>query len=451
MIGTRCLRQHLHVAAALALLASIGLSPAAAVSAQAEGRAPAESPDQQVEAVRTAFDLLLDRFVQPLSPATLLDSAWAELAVEADAHHALPPGPAPAFSEDRAADSEIFQSAFLDYVNRLSDVADDFVPAHAAVRGMAGVAQDGHTYFLDQRRYTDYQSWSSGRVSYGGIGAQFKGPGLVVIEVEEGGPAMGAGLRPGDEILRVDDTPVAELLPQKAADLVRGPVGSSVELVVRKRGDSAPISIRIVREQIALEFVVSRQLNDVGYVVLRGFPEPAAIEQVERTIDTFEQQGLRGVILDLRGNVGGRLDLGVRLLSDFLPTGTSLYQVVDRTGSHHMRVTGDAGKFALPMAILVDQRTQSMAEIFAAAMREQAGALIVGHQSAGKVAGGQLFPLGDGSALDVTTFEIQSSVGQTLNGMGVVPDDVVEGDRATTADGRDPVIELAVELLDRAP
>jgi carboxyl-terminal processing protease len=240
-------------------------------------------------------------------------------------------------------------------------------------------------------------------------------------------------------------------LTREAADLIRGPVGSPVELLVQRRGESRAGLLRLSREQIVLDFVVARQIGDVGYLLLRGFPEPTVIDRVERELDAFEQHGARGVVVDVRGNSGGRVDLGARLLSDFLPADTELYEVVDRTGNHQTRVAADGTHVSLPLAVLIDQRTQSMAEIFAAAVHEQAGAKILGHTSAGKVAGGRLFPLKDGSALDITTFEIRSSTGDVLNGVGVVPEETVEGDRATTPDGTDPLIDRAVDLLDAQP
>jgi carboxyl-terminal processing protease len=259
---------------------------------------------------------------------------------------------------------------------------------------------------------------------------------------------MRAGLRPGDEVLQVDGKPVAGLLPEPAADLIRGPAGTSVELLVQCRGEAAPSRLRLTRERIVLDFVVARQLGDIGYLLLRGFPEPTAIDRFEQELAVFEQQGARGVIIDVRSNTGGRLDLGERLLSDFLPADTDLYQVIDRTGTHQTRVAAGHRLVSLPLVVLIDQRTQSMAEIFAAALHEQAGATLLGHTSAGNVAGGRLFPLQDGSALDVTTFEIRSSTGDVLNGIGVVPDETLDGDRATTPDGMDPLIDRAVHLFE---
>jgi carboxyl-terminal processing protease len=428
---------------ALVLVSSFSFQPTAAAE-------PLQSAtEQQLQAVQQAFELLLDRFVQPLSPPVLLDAAWDELTREAAEHQAPDPGPAPGFADDPDTASATFRSALRDYLAGSSTRAgEEFVPAHAAIRGMAAAVHEGHTYFLDPKHYAEYQAWSSGQVTYGGIGARFKGPGLVVIDVDDPGPAIRAGLRPGDEVLQVDGKPVAGLLPEPAADLIRGPVGTSVELLVQRRGEPAPSLLRLNRERIVLDFVVARQIGDIGYLLLRGFPEPTVIDRVEQELAAFDQYGARGVIVDVRSNTGGRLDLGERLLSDFLPADTDLYQVLDRTGDHQTRAAAGHPLVSLPLAVLIDQRTQSMAEIFAAALHEQAGATLLGHTSAGNVAGGRLFPLQDGSALDVTTFEIRSATGGVLNGVGVVPDEPLDGDRATTPHGTDPLIDRAVQLLE---
>ena len=152
-------------------------------------------------------------------------------------------------------------------------------------------------------------------------------------------------------------------------------------------------------------------------------------------------------MLDLRGNSGGRIDVGTRLLSDFLPAGTSVYEEIDRGGENSIHFSRAGSQYDLPLVVLVDGGTASMGEIFASAVQEHGAATILGTNTSGSVAAAQVFGLPDGSGLQVTVFEILSAGGKPLNKVGVVPDEVIEPDPADTAQGADPVLSRAIEIL----
>ena len=428
---------------------SFGQAQPVAAAEVTTGTAPTPDAEQQLDTVQRAFDLLEDRFVHPLGPASLLRAAWEQVAEEATEQQAPPPGPAPAFDDDRAAAFATFRAALLTYLGGAASWPDGFVPAYAAVHGMVRAVDEQHTYFLSPRQYQERLAWSTGAVTFGGIGLRFRSPGLLVLDVEPGAAAERAGLGPGDRILRIDQVDAADLPAKAATDLLRGPIGSTVELVVQPRDGGAPETVRLEREQIRLESVVPGLLgDDIGYIRLRAFPEPSVVDAFERALADFEARGVHGLVVDLRDNAGGRLDLGRQLLSDFLPPGASLYQVIDRAGDERTAAAeARVHPSSLPLVLLVDDRTASMGEIFAAALHEHGVASLVGTRTAGNVARGDLFPLGDGSALNVTTSEILSAAGAPLNQVGVEPDELVEGERATSDDGRDPPLERALALL----
>ncbi len=428
--------------------ASASAAGAGLYAQQAPAPAPAIDAQQQATTVEQAFDLLMDELVHPLGSAALLQASWDQLSHEASQHNAPVPGLAPVFTDDRDIDIAAFRAALLDYVTGPPTWPAEFVPAHAAVRGMVTFVNEGHTSFLTPKEYEEYLEWSRGELKYGGIGAHIQGPGLLIGEVFTNTPAARAGLRAGDEILRIDGATTMELPLARAVRLLRGPDGTAVELLIRRRGAPAPVAMTIHREQISPDNMVSREIGDgVGYIRLRSFPEQSVADAMEQAMATFEERGVRGLILDLRGNSGGRLDVGVRLLSHFLPAGTSVYETVDRGGRQQTRVTGGGSMASLPLAVLVDSGTASMGEIFAAAVQEQGVATIIGSTTEGNVAGGKMFPLADGSALQVTVLEIQSSAGKRLNGVGVVPDETVNVDLATALTGDDPVLVRALTIL----
>jgi carboxyl-terminal processing protease len=409
--------------------------------------ATAEDADLQVRTLNEAYELLMDRYVHPLDSAALLHAAWDELVQEADSK-AVSPGATPPLTGDRASDLTSVADALGSYL-AANSMPDGFVPVHALIRGMVRFVDEGHTYFLDPQQYQDYQSWSRGDNRYVGIGISVNARDGEprIVEVYEDTPADRAGLRAGDIIQQIDDRSAQGLALEQMTSLVRGPVGSTVTLVVRRGDDPNPITVGVERAEIHLQFVKQRLLgDDIGYVMLRGFPEPSVVDTIEQDMATFQSQGVRGLVLDLRGNSGGRLDVGTRLLNHFLPSGSSLYAEIDRDGRNRVHMSRAATPYKLPVVVLVDGGTASMGEIFASAVQEHGVATVVGSSTAGSVAAAQVFGLPDGAGLQVTVFEIVSADGKQLNRVGVTPDEVVQT-AADPASGDDAVLSRALEIL----
>jgi carboxyl-terminal processing protease len=269
-----------------------------------------------------------------------------------------------------------------------------------------------------------------------------------IVEVYDGTPAQQAGLQAGDILVSIDNRSVADMPLDEMTGLVRGPAGSSVQIVVRRGDDPEELPYTVQRAEIHLQFVKDKLVqDDIGYVMLRGFPEPSVIDSIEQDIATFQTQGVHGLVLDLRGNSGGRIDVGTRLLGDFLPNGTSIYQEIDRNGHNSTHATHGNSQYDLPMVVLVDGGTASMGEIFASAVQEHGVATILGSKTSGSVAAAQVFGLPDGSALQVTVFEILAADGTPLNKNGVAPDEVIASDPGAATDGADPVLNRAVAIL----
>jgi carboxyl-terminal processing protease len=408
--------------------------------------AATEDADLQSRTFAEAYNLLLDHYVHPLDTAAMLRAGWDNLAKEADSKAAAP-GPSPDFSGDRAADLDTMRSALSDYLTKPNAAPDGFVAAQALIRGMVRYIDEGHTYFLDQQQYQDYQSWSRGDNTYVGIGISVTANDSEprIVEVYEGTPAQQAGLHAGDRLVSIDGQSVAGMALDEMTTLVRGPAGTSVRLVVQRGDDPTERPFSVERAEIHLQFVKDKVVeDDIGYVLLRGFPEPSVVDSIEKDIATFQSEGVHGLVLDLRGNSGGRIDVGTRLLSHFLPNGSSAYQEVDRGGQNSLHSTHGTGQYGLPLVVLVDGGTASMGEIFASAVQEHGAATIIGTNTAGSVAAAQVFGLPDGSGVQVTVFEILSPDGKPLNKVGVSPDEVIASD---TSGSSDPVLARAVEIL----
>jgi carboxyl-terminal processing protease len=315
---------------------------------------------------------------------------------------------------------------------------------------MVRFVDEGHTYFLDPQQYKDYQSWSRGDNTYVGIGISVstKNSEPRIVEVYDDTPAKQAGLQAGDILVRINGQAVAGLALDEMTGLVRGPAGTTVVIIVRRGDDPRELTYEVKRAEIRLQFVKQRVLeDDIGYLSLRGFPEPSVIDAIEQNVTKFKEAGIQGLVLDLRGNSGGRIDVGTRLLSHFLPPGSSIYEEIDRTGENRTHVTRAGTRYDMPLVVLVDGGTASMGEIFASAVQEHGTATILGSTTSGSVAAAQVFGLPDGAGLQVTVFEILSSEGKPLNKVGVVPDEVIAPDPAAVAQGADPVIARAIEIL----
>jgi carboxyl-terminal processing protease len=411
--------------------------------------APAEDAASQTRAFADAYNLLLDHYVHPLDSAALLGAAWDNLAREAEGKAATPDA-LPALSGDRKADLQTAREALTAYLAKSDSTPDGFVPAHALIRGMVRFVDEGHTYFLDQQQYTDYQAWSRGDNTYVGIGISVssKDSAPHIVEVYDGTPAQQAGLEPGDVLVSIDGKAVAGMPLDEMTALVRGPAGTSIDIVVRRGDDPTLLPYRVQRAEIHLQFVSDKVVqDDIGYVLLRGFPEPSVVDSVNQDIATFESEGVHGLVLDLRGNSGGRIDVGTQLLSHFLPAGTAVYQEIDRGGQDSTHATHGDSQYDLPVVVLVDGGTASMGEIFASAVQEHGAATVLGSTTAGSVAAAQVFALPDGTGLQVTVFEIVSADGAPLNKVGVTPDEVVGADVGAPLSDQDPVLDRAVEIL----
>ncbi|HEV7665291.1 MAG TPA: S41 family peptidase [Chloroflexota bacterium] len=422
---------------------------AAAAAAPASLAAPIEDAPSQARALSEAYNLLLDHYVHPLDTGSLLRAAWDQLSKEA-AGKAAAPGAAPTFTGDRASDLEAMRAGLTGYLGRPNASPEGFVAAHALIRGMVRYVDEGHTYFLDQQQYKDYQSWSRGDNSYVGIGISIntRNAEARIVEVYDDTPAKQAGLQPGDLLVQINDKPVAGLAIDEMTSLVRGPAGTPVVMVVKRGTDPAPLTFSVQRAEIHLQFVKYRVVeDDIGYVSLRGFPEPSVVDAIEQDVAKFQEAGIHGLVLDLRGNSGGRIDVGTRLLSHFLPAGSTIYEEIDRSGENRMHFTRAGTLYDLPLVVLVDGGTASMGEIFASAVQEHGAATILGTNTSGSVAAAQVFGLPDGSGLQVTVFDILSSDGKPLNKIGVQPDEIIEPKSADVAQGSDPVLTRAVEIL----
>lgn len=313
----------------------------------------------------------------------------------------------------------------------LEDVDDD-VLIEGAISGMLGALEDPYTYYkTPQSAARDMQDQSG---SFEGIGAvltsrdRTTNKGVEVLQVYSGGPASQAGVQRGDMFMEVDGVDVSDMTPTEVADLVRGPGGTVVELVMRRPGQEEPVGFAITRGTIQIVSVETALLdNNVGYVALTTFANRQLTEQMVEAIDDLQAQGATSLVLDLRDNSGGFLDQGILVADAFLNSGDIVFQ---RSRGVTQRIaSADPGWYDLPMVVLVNGNSASASEIVAGALQDHDRALVVGEQTFGKGVAQNVLPLSNGGQLVYMSFEWLTPERRSISTEGITPDVVAVDDR----------------------
>ncbi|NEN93053.1 MAG: PDZ domain-containing protein [Okeania sp. SIO3H1] len=324
-----------------------------------------------------------------------------------------------------------------------------------AIQEMLASLDDPFTRLLKPEQYNNLQVNTSGELT--GVGLQIaldpQTGELIVISPLEGSPAEAAGIQPRDRVLEIDGYPTSEFTLDEAANRMRGPVGSSVVLTILTQSNDQPEDITLIRDTIEINPVYAElksgpETGKIGYIRLSQFNANAATE-VSQAIESFEQQGAIGYVLDLRNNPGGLLQAGIEIARLWLDDGTIVYTV------NRQRFLGsfDAEGLAItdsPLVVLTNQGTASASEILAGALQDNGRALLVGERTFGKGLIQSLFDLSDGSGLAVTVAKYETPNHTDINKQGIMPDIVVEQDpilpdQITTE--ADKQYKAAVELL----
>lgn len=289
-----------------------------------------------------------------------------------------------------------------------------------AAEGMIAALGDRWSYYIPASEYQSYQEQSEN--AYVGIGITIiqaeDGSGLEVVEVQPEGPAMEAGMLPGDLITTIAGRSAAGMTTEEARNLVRGEEGTFVSITVRREAQELNLSVKRARIETV---VASGQLLDgnIGLVTISNFDQRCAQESIA-AIEDLLNQGAEKLIFDVRFNPGGYADELVKLLDYLLPEG-NLFQTVDSLGRETLD-TSDEKWLDVPMAVLVNADTYSAAEFFAAALQEYGAAVIIGEQTSGKGYFQNTFPLVDGSAVALSTGKYFTPKGVSLEGVGITPD-----------------------------
>ncbi|MFC1875314.1 S41 family peptidase [Chloroflexota bacterium] len=306
-----------------------------------------------------------------------------------------------------------------DYVEK--DKIDAEMLSQAAIEGMIALLDDPYTSYLDATAYQLNASDSEGE--YSGIGASvgIQDGQLTVIAAFDDLPAATAGVQAGDVVLEIDGVSTLGMNLYDAVLKVRGDSGTSVSLLILHQGDTEPVEIIVVREQIEVPSVDFEMRGDIAYIGIEHFTERTN-EELTPVLEAIGAEGTAGIVLDLRGNPGGLLDSVVLVTSRFLTQGEVL-SVRDSYGNVEVYVvTPQELTTDLPMVVLVDGYSASGSEVVAGALQDHERAVVVGIATYGKGSANTMKELADGSGLYITIARWLTPNGNLIEGIGVIPD-----------------------------
>lgn len=299
---------------------------------------------------------------------------------------------------------------------------DDNKLLEAAIKGMTISLKDPYTVFMNSDEYKSFMEQSEGH--FVGIGAQLgvKDGKVTVVAPIEGSPAEKAGLKTGDVILKVDDKDVSESNVEKTIAMIKGEEGKAVKLTL-SRESGEPFDVNIVREVVKTIAVKGEMIDDsVGYIQIVSFDEDVS-EAFKKKLVELKEKGMKGLILDLRGNPGGFLGESVKIASQFIPKGETVTYTIDKydNKSESKSIGGEAE--GMPLVVLINGGSASASEVVTGALRDYGVATTVGENSFGKGVVQQLVEFKNGKGgLKVTTSKYYTPNGENIHKVGIKPD-----------------------------
>lgn len=305
---------------------------------------------------------------------------------------------------------------------------------NGAIVGMLA-SLDPHSAYLTPDLYRDLEVETRG--SFGGLGIEItvRNDVLTVVSPIEGTPAEKAGIKAGDEIIKINDDFTKGMTLTDAVKMMRGPKGSRIRLTLHREGIPDLFTVSVMRDVIRIESVKEKTLqNGYGYVRITTFQD-GTNEDVEKALSKFKHDGsIKGLVLDLRDNPGGLLNQAVSVSNDFLDGGMIVY-TQGRTENQQQKYFSEKKKHFVdyPMVVLVNGGSASASEIVAGALQDQGRAIIEGTQTFGKGSVQTILPLDDESALRLTTARYYTPNGRSIQAVGITPDVVVELPKPTLA------------------
>lgn len=320
---------------------------------------------------------------------------------------------------------------------------------YGAIHGLVESLDDPYTVFMTPEESKEFQASLDGKLE--GIGAELtvEDKNLVVVSPLKGSPAERAGLQPGDIIYKINDEMAAEMSLFEAIMKIRGEKGSKVNLTIFRKGGSEPIKVSIERDSISLASVSwEKKDDDIAYVSINQFSDNTKTE-FQKAVSELLLTKPKGMILDLRYNGGGYLDIAVDIVGEFIEGKKKAVTIKQREDKKSESIFSDGtGRLTeIPLVILVNNGSASASEIVAGAIQDYKRGIIIGEQTFGKGSVQEVETLEDGSSLRITIAKWFTPNERTIDHLGITPDRVIEFTEEDSKKKKDPQLDEAIQYI----
>ena len=342
-------------------------------------------------------------------------------------------------------------SEVLDKINK--EYVEDINQSEVMDAAINGVLQslDPYSAYMSPESFQNMQTETSGEFGGLGIEVSMEAGVVKVISPIDGSPADEVGVKAGDYIVKINEHQVQGKTLTEAVDLMRGPVGSDIEITVRRKGVKKAIVFKITREIIKIQSVKSKKINDnIGYIRLTAFNENSST-QIKKKVNEFtKDKKIKGYILDLRNNPGGLLSQAIKI-SDFFLTNGEIVSTKSRKESENRRWFANKGDIinGKVLIVLINYGSASASEIVAGALKDNKRAILLGENTYGKGSVQSIIHLKNNGAIRLTISKYYLPSGKSISEVGITPDiEVAENDdefRINTE--KDNQLNFAIKLL----
>ena len=331
--------------------------------------------------------------------------------------------------------------------NYLHDVDEEELQ-EGIYKGYISGLDDPYSVYYDEEETKSFYETTEGE--YDGIGAvlsQNMDTGIItLVQIYDDSPAMKAGLQDEDILYKVDKEEVTGEDLTEVVSHIKGEKGTTVDITVLRGEENEEVTVMVTRDTIQAQTVEYRMLEDnLGYIAVSEF-DSVTYDQYQQALEDLQNQGMQGLIVDLRNNPGGNLSTVCDMLDLMLPEGLIVY-TEDKDGNRQEMTSDDEHQFNLPMTVLMNGNSASASEIYAGAIQDYGLGKIVGTQSYGKGVVQQIFDLKDGTCVKLTIAEYFTPNGRNINGEGITPDVEVEYEKDENNPDADNQLEKAMEIL----
>lgn len=288
-----------------------------------------------------------------------------------------------------------------------------------ALSGMLKSLDDPYSYYMNKADYKKLLGAVEGKFVGVGIIIQQDAEGAKIVRVIDGGSAKEAGIIPNEQIVAVEKQTVAGLTLQQIVDRITGPENTSVILGIRNAAGQVR-DVTLLRRKFTVPSVRHKMLeNGIGYLQIAHFSDETPIE-TQKAINDLRYNGMRKLILDLRGNPGGSLQAVTKVANLLLPKGELVHIVGRNHKNEHIQLEGT--DTPVPLAVLIDHQSASASEILAVAIQDKERGVLIGQTTYGKGTVQGIIPVSDAEGIRITVAEYFSPKGRSINGLGVKPD-----------------------------